>query len=251
MGLIDILKKLPTGNEIKGGMGEQFTKFMAKIDIPEVLVLHDILIEGAKNQTSQIDMLLIGTKGIYVVEVKMYEGAKIYGDGKKNTWYYYKGGQKYDIYSPYKQNQNHIKYLKEFLKDFGDVPCLSVLVILCDDFKISNLNDDPENPTTIVLNGLLSLRKAVEKLGEGKTVVFTEEQKQKIYTYIQGHQQTGKEARQVHKENVIAIKEAKEEEKVKNFCPYCKIPLVLRKGKNGAFYGCSNFPKCRYTKSVE
>lgn len=211
MGLFDILKKLPTGNEIKGGVGEQFTKFMAKLDIPEVLVLQDILIEGTKDQTSQIDMLLIGSKGIYVVEVKMYEGAKIYGDGRKNTWYYYKGGQKYDLYSPYKQNQNHIKYLKEFLKDFGDVPCFSVLAILCDDFKISNINNVPNNPTTIVLNGLLSLRKAVEKLAEGKTIVFTEEQKQEIYTYIQEHQQTGKEARQVHKENVIAIKAAKEE----------------------------------------
>lgn len=85
MGEIDLLKRIPTGNELKGGMGEQLTKLMAKIDIPEVLVLHDILIQGAKDQTSQIDMLLIGTKGIYVVEVKMYEDAKIYGDGKKNS----------------------------------------------------------------------------------------------------------------------------------------------------------------------
>lgn len=34
-----------------------------------------------------------------------------------------------------------------------------------------------------------------------------------------------------------------------NTCAYCGATLVLRKGKNGEFYGCSNFPKCRYTKS--
>lgn len=34
-----------------------------------------------------------------------------------------------------------------------------------------------------------------------------------------------------------------------NTCAYCGATLVLRRGKNGEFYGCSNFPKCRYTKS--
>ena len=32
-----------------------------------------------------------------------------------------------------------------------------------------------------------------------------------------------------------------------NICPRCGGTLVLRKGKYGTFYGCSNYPKCRYT----
>jgi len=97
MGILDKLKNLPTINEMKGGLGEHLTKFMAKIDIPETLVIHDVLIEGAEEQTSQIDILLIGVKGIYVVEVKMYQDARIYGDCKKSKWYYYRGGRKYEI----------------------------------------------------------------------------------------------------------------------------------------------------------
>ena len=31
-------------------------------------------------------------------------------------------------------------------------------------------------------------------------------------------------------------------------CPNCKINLVLIKGKYGDFYGCPNYPKCKYTK---
>jgi len=31
-----------------------------------------------------------------------------------------------------------------------------------------------------------------------------------------------------------------------NICPKCGGKLVDRKGKYGAFKGCSNFPKCRY-----
>lgn len=37
----------------------------------------------------------------------------------------------------------------------------------------------------------------------------------------------------------------------KNFiCPECGGELVLRKGRRGEFYGCSNYPKCRYTRDV-
>ncbi|WP_268877755.1 topoisomerase DNA-binding C4 zinc finger domain-containing protein [Priestia abyssalis] len=35
-----------------------------------------------------------------------------------------------------------------------------------------------------------------------------------------------------------------------NVCPKCGGELSMRKGKYGSFYGCSNFPKCRYTKQV-
>ena len=179
-GLLDKLKNIPSINEITGGVGEQITRLMAKIELPNTLVLHDVLINGAENQTTQIDLLLIGEKGIYVVEVKTYKDAKIYGDGKRNTWYYYRGGQKYEIYSPYKQNQNHIKYLKRFLGSFGDVPCYSVLAVLCADFKVSNLNENPNEQTTVMINGLLGLRNAINKLTAGKQSVFTEEKKKEI-----------------------------------------------------------------------
>jgi 5-methylcytosine-specific restriction endonuclease McrA len=33
-------------------------------------------------------------------------------------------------------------------------------------------------------------------------------------------------------------------------CARCGAPLVLRKGKNGEFYGCSNYPKCKYTQKI-
>ena len=39
-------------------------------------------------------------------------------------------------------------------------------------------------------------------------------------------------------------------------CPRCGSPLVLRTAKKGEnagnqFYGCSSFPKCRYTNNIE
>ena len=32
-----------------------------------------------------------------------------------------------------------------------------------------------------------------------------------------------------------------------DYCPKCNSELVARKGKHGDFFGCSNFPKCKYT----
>lgn len=53
------------------------------------LILNDILIDGANGFTSQIDVLLIANTGLYVLEVKTYIAAKIYGDGTQNHWSYY------------------------------------------------------------------------------------------------------------------------------------------------------------------
>lgn len=40
--------------------------------------------------------------------------------------------------------------------------------------------------------------------------------------------------------------------KIENLsCPKCGGSLILRSGKYGDFYGCSNYPKCRYTKPVK
>jgi predicted RNA-binding Zn-ribbon protein involved in translation (DUF1610 family) len=34
-------------------------------------------------------------------------------------------------------------------------------------------------------------------------------------------------------------------------CEKCGAKLILRKGKYGEFYGCSNFPECKFTKNVK
>lgn len=34
-------------------------------------------------------------------------------------------------------------------------------------------------------------------------------------------------------------------------CPKCGAPVLIRLGKFGEFYACSNFPKCKYTESLE
>lgn len=252
MGINDILKtiqKIPSLNEIKGSMGEYITKYYLNATT-DTLVLHDVLIKNDEDMTSQIDLLIIGGTGIYVVEVKRYDNAKIYGNGKRSTWYYYLGGKKYDIYSPLKQNKKHIEYLKNFLADFGGIPYFSVLTIICNDIKVDDINDNPDSPDTFICNSLPAMSKGLRLLSKDKPEVLDGEERQKIFDYIQNNQQVGKEARLAHKEKVKEIKKDIDDVKKQNLCPYCKIPLVLRKGKYGEFYGCSNYPKCKYTRKI-
>ena len=37
----------------------------------------------------------------------------------------------------------------------------------------------------------------------------------------------------------------------KHKCPQCESPLSLRKGSKGHFYGCSTFPKCKFTANAD
>lgn len=35
------------------------------------------------------------------------------------------------------------------------------------------------------------------------------------------------------------------------FCPECQSPLQIKKGKQGLFLGCSNYPSCHYLKPLQ
>ena len=51
-----------------------------------------------------------------------------------------------------------------------------------------------------------------------------------------------------NEEHVNNIREMKAQ-LANNICPRCGAELKLRNGSNGQFYGCSNYPKCRFTKN--
>ena len=47
--------------------------------------------------------------------------------------------------------------------------------------------------------------------------------------------------------NVEVAKEIKNSRISNGICPQCGGQLVLREGRYGSFYGCSNYPKCKFT----
>ena len=46
------------------------------------------------------------------------------------------------------------------------------------------------------------------------------------------------------------IQTAEPQTDAEEICPRCGGELIKRNGRFGAFYGCSNYPRCRYTRNV-
>lgn len=92
--------------------------------------LFNIYVPTKNRRTSEIDVLMICSKGIFVFESKNYKGW-IYGNENRNDWYQtlLKGKgrtEKHIFYNPILQNQKHIKHLQYFLKE--NIPMWSVIV---------------------------------------------------------------------------------------------------------------------------
>ena len=147
--------------------------------------------------------------------------------------------------------KEHLSVLKQKITDSkkkleeakADYDFFSIITMICEDFKISGETDGK----TVVCNSFPAMERGFYKIAEHKPEVLDDIKKHEIFDYIKNNQHMGKEARTRHKKNIAAYKETLEEMKTQKICPYCKLELVLRQGKNGEFYGCRNFPKCRYT----
>ena len=91
-----------------------------EIEVNEVLekikgykLLSNVMIKR-ESGTSQIDHILIGKKGVFVIETKDYNG-KIYGDQYSKYWMQKLNGRKNTFYNPIRQNYGHVKALEEVL----------------------------------------------------------------------------------------------------------------------------------------
>ncbi|MBR1856498.1 MAG: topoisomerase DNA-binding C4 zinc finger domain-containing protein [Oribacterium sp.] len=59
-----------------------------------------------------------------------------------------------------------------------------------------------------------------------------------------------KETRKEHVSNIHEKTMSEHRSIQQGICPECGGSLVKRNGKYGVFYGCSNYPNCKYTKNV-
>ena len=90
-------------------------------DVAEVLkkirgykLLNDILIRN-QDKTTQIDHVLIGKKGIFVIETKDFSGT-IKGEEYSKEWTQIIKGYSNEFYNPIRQNYGHIKALENLTK---------------------------------------------------------------------------------------------------------------------------------------
>ena len=117
---------------------------LLKKGFPSVTIYHDLIIKKDNNGFSQIDLVLVTSEGIIVIEVKNYSGW-IYGSGNNTNWtkVLSYGRKKYKFYNPIKQNNNHISELRKTLKQFEKIPFFS-LIVFFGDCELKEINYVPK-----------------------------------------------------------------------------------------------------------
>lgn len=216
--------------EIIGAAGEHWVKQELKKLPKDYLVINNVMLI-VDSKSSQIDHLVISKYGIFVIETKQYNGYLIGNDYDKK-WTFKSGKRKYYINNPVHQNYGHVQFLKKALNLDEDV----FVPIVC----ISSRAKVKVDSDKVVL-----LTNLIEKIGGYKAEILLDYED--IYNKLLALNITDRKKRKQHIRDTKKIIEQKELDSV-NKCPKCGGDLVERNGKYGNFMGCSNYPRCRFTK---
>lgn len=225
-------------HNIKGAIGEsRVARQLKRLPKNEYKILNDILIRTDKG-SSQIDHVVISVYGIFVIETKSY-GGWIHGNEKSEDWTQtiYKNRTKFR--NPIRQNWGHIYALKDVLSDFKQMKYHPIVV-----FAGNGILKNITAKTPVIYSQYL-FRTIRDK---SETPNLSIEQVNNITAKLK---EINNQSRKSKKEHVRQVKNHVDEGKRKVrllICPRCDGDLVIREGQFGKFYGCSNYPKCRYSR---
>ncbi len=265
--------------------------------------LFNVYIPKKNGETSEIDVLMICAKGIFVFESKNYSGW-IFGSESNRYWYQTLPSRsgwcnEKSFYNPIMQNRSHIKHLKAFLGEqlpmwsiiaFSDRCTLKDVEVTSEDVYVINRCN-----AAYVINSICS-RYSQDLLSADDIIKVYD----KLYVYTQVDDAVkakhisdikmnierptaapkASADKLVHTgvDNISAVSHFETENPEPQFaeegtkepehnqnadsserqtlkCPRCGGELILRTATRGVnagkqFYGCSNYPKCRYIGNI-
>ena len=274
---------------VKAGIaGENNILFELKNSNMDMYVLQDIYIETEDGRGAQIDFIVITEKITFFIECKNLVG-NIDVDSKGNfvrTVTYGRKKYKEGIYSPITQNERHMEIVKESKLENRNL--LAGMIVKKSFHSLNRSLVVLENPKT-VLNDRYAKKEVKEKVIRADQLIttikkivaesrmpslskkemkefaesFLKKNQENRKNYIEKYEELTKEI-ELEKGNTSKVEELKDnsteesslkETEMRLICPKCGKQLVLRTARRGAnagrqFYGCSNFPKCRFIMNI-
>lgn len=220
-------------------------------------VLRNIYLPKDNGETSEVDVVFITQKGIFVFESKNYSGW-IFGDEKSSKWtVMLPNKQKNQFYNPILQNKTHVKWMKKYVGE--DIPVFSIIVF-SERCELKKVTVESSDVKVIKRDRTYA---AVRDIWDKSPDLVSEEMIDELYASLMTLTNVDEAVKAEHVENINQKykKEEKKQEPViqeeqqEMVCPKCGSALVLRTAKRGEnagnqFYGCSNFPKCRYIQNL-
>ena len=118
-------------NSTRGMHFEKRVQNRLESNFYDCTIMHDVRVPSRKDNTTQIDFILLHETGIYVIEAKNYSGT-VSGTKDdllwKKTWVDDSGIPHIKMISnPIKQNEGHIKYIRKLVGD--DIPMFSISIL--------------------------------------------------------------------------------------------------------------------------
>lgn len=250
-----ISRRFPQSAERRGEVGEFIIVSIISRSIRKGLygyVLHNVYVPKRDGGTSEIDVLLVCIKGVFVFESKNFVGW-IFGDDQSKYWTVslyggkdllgFKKTEKHKFYNPIWQNNSHISNLRRLLGN--NIPMNSIIVFS----ERSELKSVVNNSNARIMQTSY-LKHYLSDVKDLYDEVLTIDEVDGIYNRLLSLTDIDGEKQQRH------LAYVSEQKYNPTICPRCGGKLVVRTAKKGAnigrqFYGCSNFPKCKYTRNIE
>ena len=225
---------LDAESNFKGKAGEFFTLADVQMINGHFKILQNLLLPIGDKKT-EIDLVVIHEKGLFVLESKNY-GGWIYGKEENRHWTQsFNRNTKYTFYNPIMQNETHCDALSKALNISKD----SILsyIVFSERCTLKSVPEDTDRRRILKRDSLVyKMNNDISSRPE----IFSADEIERISDKLQAYK-VDPEQRREHKERVKKYNEG-------YVCPKCGKALVLRKGQYGRFIGCSGFPGCRFTR---
>ncbi len=220
----------------KGWFGEKVTTFnmWLSLDKGTYRRVHNIIIPS-RNGTTQIDHLVISRYGLFIVETKHRKGW-VFGSENQKNWTQVTYHDKYSFQNPLRQTYRQKKVLAEFLGIKESI--IHTVIYFSGDVEFKT-----SMPQNVLNSGLARYIK------RHRSPLLFENSIEDIEYKLKNHKTWSSLTNRDH------VKSLKRRHQSNSHCPRCGSELVLRTAKQGPsagsqFYGCSNYPKCRFSKNI-
>lgn len=233
----------------KGMCGEAYVHNILT-QLPEEYTVFDDVVLKTAGGTTQIDHVVVSKYGVFAIETKNYRG-EIYGNDnrqewkqiivrdvtfRKKWWKTYSYVTKNYFYNPVMQSMAHVNAIKRVLADWPNMTVVPIVV-----FAGSAVLNGVNTQHHVVYSDQL-----IATIQSYNTPLISDVVVDRVKYCLLYNNVRDQVDERTHVGNVYAAKQSYNDKIESGICPRCGGKLVLRNGKYGNFYGCQNYPRCRF-----
>ncbi len=233
-----LLRSIIKHHQHPGNAGEaRVARYLKPLTRHHYYVLNNVMLKRGDDSV-QMDHIVIGRSGIFVIETKNYHGS-VSGNENAYKWSHHIGGNHFTFYNPCRQNATHIRVLKSYLRSFGELPFYSIIAFP----KECHVEADTEETVVIPWN---HLRRTIRSHFLERAL--SDADARAIYEELKRENADTWRNRRLHVRTVNQKAKRSDGYLQRGRCPKCGSRLRKVYTFHGSYYKCKN-RACHYTQS--